>query len=377
MQLPVGAQPAAGTAGIAPASETAIVCNPLVRGTARRRPALCIAAWLVLIPVPICAQHSEELKQRFLNEAPLAWTKYLESDLRLRGTVVQTNTDLRNRTTKTVEREFKVYGPWALWTEREEVKRENPQWSGTVETAYGTNSRYAFQLMRTSAMGAGWVIEKLQVHGGETISPAWQDPRKYAQLGASGPLRSALTVYPRPLEKMAASGGLRVEEAVPVQREGRTLAQLTISYSPADADDVRISRGTVVVDPERHWVVGEAQLDMEFPSGEVGTVSQSREYVSGIAEVPLLSETRVVVNARPLPRAEEFGIVEPAHHEMVWQYKLDKLEDADEEQFMLSAFGLPEPDLDPRVPLWSWFLVAGLLCLAIAVLWHRWMRSTA
>ncbi|MGH7201292.1 MAG: hypothetical protein ACREJB_11855 [Planctomycetaceae bacterium] len=326
----------------------------------------------------------EALKQRFLSEAPVAWKELRDAEVSYQGTMSYTLTDLKTkRVHEQTTREFKRTGSWALWIERKDierrpagVKQQSSQKRGA--SAYGTNSEYAFQLAQMPGRGgdAVWILERLEFH--DSPSEAARELADYARRGARGPLTGGQVLDPNYLYEMIEDPTFSVEDARIVNQEGQELVELTI-YHKSEASDA-VTEGTVWLDPAKYWLIHEAKLQVNSPSqGIVWTSSVQKKYDNDLTEFPLAAESSVVKEIKsPGPRAVEdarkMGFPEPPTLELVYRYDLKPLEDPDEEDFMLTAFGLPEPadtSSGGFGPLWLWILIGGLLLATVGFLIRR------
>lgn len=320
----------------------------------------------------------EALKQRFLSEAPKAWKALQKAKVGLQGTLDYTYTDLpTGHVVEKTKNEMKLFGDWALFIVRREAGQRNKSSSHLpTATVYGTNSPYAFKLVQKSGSDA-WIIEKLDPHV-DTPQPASSDQLSdYARGGARQALAGGLGLYPRHFDRMVGDHvAFKLKTVEAVRRGSDELVKLTFSYQPQEREDIQIPNGTVLLDPGRFWLIREADVEMKWPSDEVGTVSIRFEYDDTIADIPLIKKASLHIQAKPAgPRAKQLGITKPMNQMRVFQYNMRKLENPDEKEFMLSAFGLPEPGLN-RAPsnrrTWLWFLLGvGLLLVVLGFVLRR------
>jgi hypothetical protein len=123
--------------------------------------------------------------------------------------------------------------------------------------------------------------------------------------------------------------------------------------------------GWIILDPQQYWRICEYMLPLFHKTGNVECY--------GAAECDLLDGTfpllrRVVNTYYKEPHKRQKSLTQVA------EYQIEKRL-ASEDEFRLSAFGLPEPS-PPRSPgRWSppyvWLSAAGLLCLSLAFLIRR------
>jgi hypothetical protein len=331
----------------------------------------CLLLLIVELAVVDRCRADDLLLQRFRSEAPAAWKAYLETSLEISGSVVGTTTDLStNEVTERFTRDILVAGDWAVCTYWPDPVNPPKGYSGTPD-ACGVNSRYAFRLAQ-GATREDWVIEKLL-----PLAESLAEDRGVAWSATQGadPLHVPFILYPARLMKIAASDAFQVHGARAVKREGEDLVELSFSYMPTDEkavrEEVRIPRGTLLLDPSRYWLLREAEFEASWPLGEVGKNTVRFDFDDSIASVPLVRKytSRVIGAPTPGSKAESYGLTAVDYQREI-TFDLRRIEAPSERDFTLSAFGLPEPYQPENAWLW-WMLGIGLALIAGAYLWRR------
>jgi hypothetical protein len=235
--------------------------------------------------------------------------------------------------------------------------------------AYGINSRYAFHLRQYDDTEE-WIIEKLVFHAEDPSHDVVRAARE-----ARVCITTGFTVFPRSLLRYMEQPTFEVTLARTLLRGSDELVEIAFVYQPKDKFDVRIRKGVLLLDPTRYWMIREFHTEMDWPSDEIGTVSGSFEYDSRMHPIPVVKKAQTKSRSKPVgPKAKEYKITGPSELHIISEYDARAFPEATEKDFMLSAFGLPEPP-EPggagRGIQWLWIPVAGALLVIIALLLRR------
>lgn len=136
---------------------------------------------------------------------------------------------------------------------------------------------------------------------------------------------------------------------------GRSLVDVTYNYPDPDMIDVRHT-GKVTLDSNRHWVVTGYEHNTSRGGNTKRTV-RTHEFDYDSAPIPLLKQSRTIVTS-DIPSAS--GVT----RETIYTFTSTR-ETASDDEFSLSAFGLPEPPGygKPRHKnAWLWFTVIAATC---------------
>lgn len=253
--------------------------------------------------------------------------------------------------------------------------------------AYGINDDYYFELSR-KAGAEKWILQELKSLSEPDEEGSNPGYRRYGNKS----FRNGTFVDPTHLQRIIKLPHFTFEDAAPVSRNGRELVEVKFRFDvPEDVSkletlmgeamtdsDTVIRSGTLLLDPDNYWLIQEAEAAIHYPSDEVGTVTVEIEYDYDLAEIPIVTRYTARTKAKPAgPKAAELGITEPGDWERTWVFDVSRLEDADEEDFMLTAYGLPEPPIDRGSPTWVWWALAGGALLVLIALLIRYRTARA
>jgi len=296
-------------------------------------------------------------KERFLNEAPKAWAEYREFAEHMRGTR-RARLELEKKGVRNNTGKFVIDGPLA---------RRGPSKSGRLQA---TNSDYAFVIRKNRDTGQ-WQLKRLERVGGPLgLAQEFRDDvRKY---GAGG-LRVYLGCW---LDRMVKQDGFRLQDVEPVMRNGEQLARVTFFYEPPKEEwgHNPVRDGWVLLDPQRYWLLREAETKA-YSMGQLGTITVRCEYDDGKAPFPILKRhvsTAKSTGLTPEGRKAGYKIGEASTFDI--RFDMEPFHEADEADFKLSAYGLPEPPPPASKSGWNWWLtvtLAGLALLIIGILLYR------
>jgi hypothetical protein len=298
------------------------------------------------------------LAEQFLREAPARWEEYARRAEELQGAYTATLSGSVGDVTGKARNELKRNRQCRL------VVTESRETAGGKDRrhqfeAIGYNPNYGFRLVR-KAPDAPWTVAKL-VDLRSTPAPAWlEEPSDM----------TALTFHLRldlePLAEAVRKPEFRVVSAREVARDGETLAEVVFdnSHTPGDRASM-VMGGKMLLDPGRFWCLRAYEVRTATTA-----VKGTMKLTSG--------DFRQTRGSMPFPRVVEYdnhfvnneGV--RSHQVRRYEYDLDTPRSPPgDEEFTLTAFGLPEPAglaLPKRgVPLFVWVAAAGLACLALGV----------
>jgi hypothetical protein len=300
------------------------------------------------------AQTSDELKARFLKEAPPAWELYMERAENLQGSVLV-------RSTKDGQ-------PWS--GSRTEFKSNKSCKLIFGESADGTrsdgevrafNSAYGFSLTRKAA-DAPWLLQDLVIGEGRYERKAWQ-ARNFNYLSA---LWACTAIGYLHLADVVHQATFRVTAASAIRRDGADLVQIDFECPHTDRAPpyILIQRGSFVLDPAHLWVLRSFAVRDRNSQGE-GTSKGDCELQASPGEFAILKRC-VRVDSSEMKGG----------HTISTTLEYDLREGpgpAGDDAFSLSAFDLPEPQgivLERGGSRWYlWFLGIGLASLAGGTYW--------
>lgn len=307
-----------------------------------------VARWLLLVGLGVLlvsfsrvtAQEESSLRKRFLAEAPQGWKRHQEFWQTLQGTanaLKRMATDGKV-TTERVRYHIKQCDGRRL--DQIEVWR-----AGSYEGAVtANNSQYSFKLTRKSP-DRPWVLVS-QKPGGRKVP---------------GPPCEGLTPYARHfLPKLIQAPEFKLLDVTPEKDKGRNLVRVSYSYTK-DKDPLR--GGWVVLDPNHDWVMRRGQADA-VEGGKKSVFTINYEYKEGTDRHLIM--TKMVVR-------EVFVDDQSLLREGTSDCEMYEQKVVPESEFMLGAYGLPEPvgEKQTGTRWYLWAAVAGLTCLTLGVGYRR------
>ncbi len=300
------------------------------------------------------AQSPDAWKDRFTKEAPQKWEEYRRHAARFQGTLTQLCKD----------------GEQVVQQARFEVKQNAACRLGIYHSlleqspeseAFGYNSDYAFSVARKKPDQL-WVLNRLEVlrEEGDLARSA-----TYKEVADELRLTRVLVLVASTFElsELIAQPTFRLVRAAPIAREGEQLIEVEFDNAhPVDSKPLcSFQGGTLVLDPQRFWCVRSYDLQIKFRDMQ-GTEKCEVHLRGGGAGCPIPERVVTTQELQPTPEGHrgrssvvtrEYDLQEPATL-------------PGDDQFRLSAFGLPEPALPRRPVPWYLYALAGAgLCLVL------------
>ena len=231
--------------------------------------------------------------------------------------------------------------------------------SGSYSGTFGAeNSQYSFQLAR-DAEAKPWLIQELKRKSG----PEPVHHSALMGLSLDRPQREVPTLVRSPFFKLTDLASNR--------ENGEDLVRMTFSYSPQDKDKDWLRGGWVLLDPKHNWIVKKSQLGLEYEGQQIDYRVQY-DYKEGSNHRPII--TRSLIKSTTKEKDPPLYA-----YEIATDFDLHEQEVVPEKEFMLSAFGLPEPPGEGRTTQWYlWLGGLGLGCLVLgAIVAHLRRRASA
>ncbi len=303
---------------------------------------------------------AETWKDRLQNEAPIAWAKLEEFYSHLECAWIERIENTQGRGKGTMEDLHKtllIDGP---------LRRVHGDRQGTDRRGVmAVNKRYAFHIQR------------------ESESKAYQVVKYYRKKDASSLLddlhNEFAEIVPAPYSLLAKSLGgwlknpnLVTEEVVAAPEGPPGLVRWKARFRPArpSAKEPPPFTVTLFLDSKRHWCVQKYEILTTYENGAQVRDAAALEYGQTVDGFPVISRVSRTVTNLADGRAQQ--------RTAVMQSFATKT-DIPEEEFTLTAFGVPELEEWPsdRGHLWYWILGFALAAVAFA-LWLRFHgRKTA
>lgn len=176
-----------------------------------------------------------------------------------------------------------------------------------------------------------------------------------------------------------------IKDVQPIRFEENDLVQIMFTWSPEDKGKDQVRSGRIYLNPDRYWLPVRAFVELEYiryegekaVPNEQATAIVKYEYQEGVLdEIPVLSKFSVAQEGKPLP-GSTVKHNSAGGYEITYQF--EPIESVDPEEFYLSHYGIPEPDL-PVVNKFSYFyylliFLGGAALVTIAIYLKK--RSSA
>src|SRR5579875_1686537 len=307
----------------------------------------------------------EQLKDRLLGEALQQWREYegfvalLQGEMRFKHTIDGKIIQDRNV-------EFKQNRNCKLYINQSLLK---PKLEGEV-LAY--NTKYAFTLKRI-APDHPWALAGREDRNDTASTLYTKMTQRYFDSFFFPLLR--IPGFDVSISQLVEQTSFRILGIKMVHRNGEELVQLDFDNAHQIGEGVTpIQGGTLFLDSSRSWCLRSCTLQAQWRGKTERTkVTQTTNIENQLADVNSI---------RPLPKKviEESKVYyeqgESGPRSSSWEMVYDLREPTQppgDEEFTLSAFGLPEPGgIDKRPMRWYlWVALSGILCLGLAALFRR------
>lgn len=213
------------------------------------------------------------------------------------------------------------------------------------EVVQAANSKYSFSLTKPKGEADFSVTFLEPGTGGDRLT---QDRIKDIVEDMKSDVCAAWYLLGQPLREWVQDSRFHMTEAVAKATGGKELVQVRFKWLPRREDDplTRIDSASFVVAPAALWTIQEYHVERQR-----GTIDAELEYDEGFEETPILMQKRQVVKAKP-----DDGVVMTR----VVKYDVFERRLVPEDEFTLSAYGLPEPTFGgPTSSMWNWFLLGA------------------
>jgi hypothetical protein len=306
---------------------------------------------IVVFPRSSFADQSEAMKQRFFNEAPNAWEEYRLYSKRLQG-IVEKTIIIEGQVHSVTHVEYKS-NPRCKMVLTQSLPPGDSQ--GEV---FSCNSLYGFNLKRNTN-DSPWILADLQIGTLQVGPKGWDD---------FPALRLCISTQLYELVELIRQPNFRVVHAEPIQRNGIGLCKIDFVSQQTS--------GTLLLDPNRFWTVSRSTI-REESSNQIIVARQDIELLSATVKYPI--PKRWVLNKDLEDKRGKTKVAQ-----VICEFDLkDVSQPPNDNEFTLSAFGLPEPmgilQLEKPSRTWLW-LLEGAVCaglLAVLFAWLKRRQSTA
>jgi hypothetical protein len=311
-------------------------------------------------------QIDEALRQRLFQEATTQWKEYEQLSRERQAIIIGNESGTINGGYKSGGKtEYKTNGRSIIIKDFGIDSHE----SKPKEQVFGINPRYAFHLSRRSP-DSPWLLEEI-IEGNNTSSYGMikriiDDVTITINYGVYFPYAGYL-----PLWEVISQPEFQIKGCRTVRHEERELVEVTFLYDYRQGNSVTKLSGRLLLDPSLYWCWHFCEMQME------GKIAKGISKFWGV-------QSDQVQGFPPLKRIwERDSEVVFLHDDKIRNHLKRRMEvtlshserQLGDEEFTLSAFGLPEPVgvvWEKRTPVYVWLLVAAGVLLTLALVF-RWL----
>jgi hypothetical protein len=243
--------------------------------------------------------------------------------------------------------------------------------SPSVLTVFGLNPNYGFVLRRRDITSA-WTITQLVPFSNKQFRAEFRKENVFYEDEVEAFTTTLVQLHGELLSEMVNKEHFRVVNCRKVSGAGEELVEVTFdnSHEVKPGSSV-IQSGSMLLDPQRFW---------SLRSYKARTQSiHSRGHMEGeILELRTTGEG-FPVPVRAVKESEVVFDADGNKNKQQWTFELDlnvPRRSPSDEEFTLSAFGLPEPAGFGRRPSarYLWLALAGIVCIIVAAYlrWQKW-----
>jgi hypothetical protein len=312
----------------------------------------CTATILASVPAKVISQKQqfEELRQRFLQEAPPLWKEYRARIQQFDGTItgkMYVDDKLENH----YRLEYKHNASCRMCV----IHPLFPQ--DEIGTVYAYNAKYSFALIRRGS-DRPWVLRGYHLRQEGEVTPEMKEVESELT-----PLWDLVKANTSDVALLVGRPTFRILRMELLQRAGEELVRIefdnTHPLELRSKDFEPIQSGVLLLDPGRYWCVRGCELSSKYINSDSKiTVAIELQDRSDNFPVPkritsTSNQVRTGGERLRVTSITEYAIFEPSRL-------------PSDEEFTLSAFGLPEPvgvEWERPVRWYLWLMLAGVVCL--------------
>ncbi len=298
-----------------------------------------------------------EIRARLESEAPKAWSQvaaladHLDIQVRVTWSASQGDTEFLN--------EFKFAGKNRLLssTTSKIPAGEKTERLGEAKVL-AENSKYDFHIQKYDETRP-WLLTHVGEPTKSFLEQIDEGAYSYAHFQLSVGDLYLPDVFGKPTFKIV---GVELRDQLPDKLVAITFENLDPTRKVWSR---RVKRGTILLNPERYWAIQEYQVEVERDGDDIQYWKQRTDFQDVPDKLPMVRKGRLTFG----PNAEK------VNWSISWDFDKYLQRDIPEEEFMLSAYGLPEvgpPSTANASKLWLILTAAGIVCVGIAIIW-RWL----
>jgi hypothetical protein len=239
---------------------------------------------------------------------------------------------------------------------------------------WSRNSKYAFELTKRKKDPA-WRISDLDKDISEGIRISYIKSQFTEDFcGGFTPFGTIASGW---LPKITKQSGFKILQTEKVLWDGSDCAKFCFELTPDEETKKRRGgyhiegKGWFILDPKRYWRLCEC----EFPVVADNNSWRTRQHITIQCDV-VHGDFPILKSIETLTSSDEQ--TSPTHRTKD-EYTIEERVPS-EDEFKLSAFGLPEPNFPKPPPWWSysyvWLSLAAISCFALALLFGWYRRRT-
>lgn len=218
------------------------------------------------------------------------------------------------------------------------------------------NGSYAFAISRRS--NSRPTLQFLEAVGG---NPRTDSMVAAVERQVRGAAFEGFHLWGIPLVQIVQSKGFKLKRAFATAADGRELvrAEFDLEFNdPRLNSHFSLSDAYVVCDPSRQWALVEAGGRRHtYVNKTTEDLRITFAYGDSVAGIPVANSIETIATFPDDPGTEE---------KMVHSIEVTSADEVPEEEFFLTHYGLPEPNMARNwIGPWVWYLAAGSICLAI------------
>jgi hypothetical protein len=342
-----------------------------------------LACFLVTASTLGAEPSGNDLRRRFLAEAPARWADYLEQSKLLQGQEVRDfsllatdkATGQPDKCTDITTVTWKTNGQDMSYRFVQD-RSENGKVVSKRNKFYCLNSRYGFILDAAPPNdNFSWILFRLSQNDE-------RDQFKQQHFANAGPSVAGLLVrlWNMPLKELIEMPQFQLTTFQTMKSENDELVEVVFEFKYKENEEEQLRRdakrsykaGRLLLDPNRFWCVRESEVYWKF-AGTPG-VTRTRCVEMGTARNSLPWPKHIVVEG-------EDGDVKTRQEIKCELDVPSPLPGA--EEFRMSHYGLPEPagvTWPKPTPWYLWFIAMGVVCLGLGIFFRRrvqWRKKNA
>ncbi|MEJ5276058.1 MAG: hypothetical protein WHU94_09120 [Thermogemmata sp.] len=326
-----------------------------------------------------CYSQSQDLRHRFLHEAPQKWKEHKQ---RCSELCLQLELKSWLRVPDSVKFDTSTIPNDYFYTLRDKSGTRLLSILGSrdsIYTCWAVNDKYAFELNRKGPSNP-WLL--VRING----NPKDSFIHSYASMALHNHndywSTSPFVLYKISLEQLVKQPGFEVVHAEQIDKGQQQLVRVEfrspkkVAVLGSSSIDYCYENGWIIFDPERYWIPLEYKASVTWLGAqEIKTEEHgAMEYTKISHELPVLKQMDGRIKGKSTK-----GI--PVELDFVFrtEYLIREYVPSVEE-FTLSAFGLPEPvgvEWERPVRWYLWLMLAGVVCLVAGGVFYWLSRRRA